>query len=400
MAAGRRAWRSTSIASPTFPWWALRRAVAASAGPDARRSLRRCERGEGSTLVEERLRGGPVEPVHGEAGTVAEQARGERGVPVRMGAGDGEAEGRVGAGEVTQRRPRERDGPQREVAPAAPGTIEDDGTQRVGQRILRSLPAHRGPQQRAAHLERGRAVGRRSLERAAVRDPGEALHPRDIARLQLLPRPVDRQPRSCCELVVGESLEPRPCRRAMRAPLRRDQRPAHHRCREIEIAGRERVGDRFVDRAPRLQPDGRPPVPLRDAVGLMGGQLRPEVVSQHRVEAVPAVPLVFQEGSAREAHEGSRRGTAIEDGVARGPAEALEDRAAEQQLGVGVGQRRDDLRAQVVHDRRRWQRRGRATVILQSRRVGGGEGEQRGPSAHPLDEQADGLRRDSRTHDA
>ncbi|MGE5409033.1 MAG: exodeoxyribonuclease VII large subunit [Syntrophothermus sp.] len=138
--------------------------------------------------------------------------------------------------------------------------------------------------------------------------------------------------------------------RAAARQVERDRRPDEP-AGAVEIAGVEREADRpprFVLRRP---PGGGPAVELRHLLGMAATELAAQHLGEQRVHPEPLVAAVERDQQhvpPRQLGQPRGRVVAVEQRVAELPAEAVEDRGAEEEVDVRFRRVREELVPHVV----------------------------------------------------
>ena len=199
---------------------------------------------------------------------MAQEAVEDAEVPSGTRAGDRLGERRVGTLAVSQREPRERQHPEREVAPGRTRQFQPYGQRGVCQRILGPPAAHPGTEHRSPGFEGGGPVGWRTTVRPALRDLREMLHHGDRPLAHVLPCRDHREPRVFDQGLHPEPREPGLDGRATSGPVDPKDGPADRGCRKVLIASGDGVLDRHLDGIVSGAPADRPVMQLRDDLGL------------------------------------------------------------------------------------------------------------------------------------
>ena len=120
-----------------------------------------------------------------------------------------------------------------------------------------------------------------------------------------------------------------------------------------ERSGRAGVADGLVEVAGLLMPGGGPLVQGRHQPRLGGGELQAEQLGEQVVVAIPVAAVVErhqEQVGAFQLLQQPRRAVPLQDGVAQGARQALQDRGAQQERPDGVRLAGQHLRPQVVGD--------------------------------------------------
>ena len=123
--------------------------------------------------------------------------------------------------------------------------------------------------------------------------------------------------------------------------------------RPLEVLAGQRVADGLGPLAVLLVPLARPPVQLRDAVGLLVEQARPQHVGEQVVVAIPLAPVVERDEEQVRPIERLQHGLAAVlagDGIAQRAAQPVQDRGLQQEAPDVLGLALQDLLDQVVDD--------------------------------------------------
>ena len=209
------------------------------------------------------------------------------------------------------------------------------------------------PQQRGRRGRR-RAVGKADVLFEGGGDIGPDPHGGHVAHRQRVPRRDDDQRRSGTGFAVGEGVEPAPHRRAEAPAQVREERGPHHRVDVRVVVGRERVFDRRRGIAIGRVPLARPPVQLRCDHRLLVQQLGAQQLAQQVVHAVVRTAPVGspdEQVLVGELAQHARGIGAPEHRVTQGRFKLLQDRGAQQEQPVVVGEVAEHFVAQVAGQR-------------------------------------------------
>ena len=277
-----------------------------------------------------------------------EDAVGERLVAGAAGCGERIGDGCVTGFPVTAREQGDGQHPEREIPPRTALGLELDRAPSVGQHVVRAMPTHGRAQYRPARLERGGPIRRPAGEGAPLGDVREVQRPGGIAGADALPGRQDGQPWPLFELRVAEARQPRLRQGTPAGPVVFQHHPAHELGRQVEISGREGLGDCEVQLTRARVPGRSASVQVGHAIGLARAELGDQELTQQVVIAEPAAVLVHEQGRAGELDETPGGSGAVGHLVAEGAVESLKDRGAGQELDLLLGSPLEQLRAEVV----------------------------------------------------
>jgi hypothetical protein len=128
--------------------------------------------------------------------------------------------------------------------------------------------------------------------------------------------------------LIGERLEPATRRGLLSSLAHGRDRKLNQVGRALKVLGAQRVADRLRRIAVVLVPLARPPMKLRDAVGLLVRQARPKNVGEELVVAIPAAAEVERDQEQVAAIERLQHelATALAgDGIAQRAAQPVQD---------------------------------------------------------------------------
>ena len=147
---------------------------------DARQGARKVpidlsHRGLRFAPIEEGCGLSPLLAIHGQQGTVPDDGIAEPFIASRAGGRDRLGHCVVRRQRVSAHETRERQHPQRQIAPATADRFERHPSCSVGQHVVRARAAHRGSEHRTPGLERCSAIRWTNRERPALGDVRESL---------------------------------------------------------------------------------------------------------------------------------------------------------------------------------------------------------------------------------
>ena len=132
----------------------------------------------------------------------------------------------------------------------------------------------------------------------------------------------------------GKHLQPTTHRRLLPSLSHRSNRELGQVRRPVEIAGGERMTDRFSRFPAPLEPATCPAVQRRDLAGLFIEQVRPQHIGEEMVVAIPATAVIQRDQEQVRPLQHHERRSAVRltgDRIAQRPAQAVENRGLQEE---------------------------------------------------------------------